>query len=275
MYRLDALADRLTYGSTPAAGGRPESVKNVNVGGVAAALHRGDCLSVLKVLRPGTVDLVLVDLPYGVTQNKWDSVIPLEPLWQQLHRVAKKDASFVFTATQPFTSLLVLSNPDEFRYDLVWEKTICSGQLNVKRQPLRAHESVLVFSRGKPAYNEQRLPGEPYSIKRKAKFEGPGYGAQRDSEKQNDGFRHARSVIRVSNPRIKGGHPTQKPIELMRWLVRTYSNSNAVVLDCCMGAGTTGVAAIEESRNFVGIELEDKYFQMAAERIVQCGPPTS
>ena len=232
-----------------------------------AALYLGECLSVMRALPDNTVDLIAVDLPYGVTQNKWDSVIPLDDMWREFRRIRKPGAATVLTATQPFSSALVMSNPSEFKYDLVWEKTISSGQLNVKHQPLRSHESVLVFCNGRTTYNEQLTRGEPYSIKRKASFEGPGYGAQRASEKANPGFRHARSVLQVPNPRIKGGHPTQKPEDLMRWLIRTYSNPGETVLDCCLGSGTTGVAAILEGRDFVGIELEEKFFYGAARRL--------
>lgn len=240
--------------------------------GNTARLFHGECLTTLSGLPDGSVDLIAADLPYGVTQNSWDSVIPLGLLWPELRRVVKRNGAIVLTATQPFTSLLVASNPKEFKYDLVWEKTISSGQLNVRNQPMRAHETVLVFYRQRPVYNEQLVPGTPYQIKRKATYEGPGYGHQRESEKVNDGFRHARSVLKVSNPRVKGGHPTQKPVELMAWLIKTYSNKNDVVLDCCMGSGTTGVAAIEQGRNFIGIEIEGKYFQKAAERIAKCIP---
>lgn len=234
---------------------------------VEAALYLGEALSVMKRLPDASVDLIAVDLPYGVTQNKWDSVIPLEEMWSEFRRVRKPKGAVVLTATQPFTSALVVSNLKEFKYDIIWEKSICSGQLNVKHQPMRAHESVLVFCEGRTTYNEQLLPGEPYQIKRKAKFEGPGYGAQRESEKANTGYRHAKSVLAISNPRVKGGHPTQKPEDLMRWLIRTYSNPGEVVLDCCLGSGTTGVAALREGRKFIGIELDEVYFQGAAQRI--------
>lgn len=232
-----------------------------------AELYLGECLTILRQLPSESINLIAVDLPYGVTQNKWDSVIPLDEMWAEFRRVRTPHAAVVLTATQPFTSSLVVSNPSEFKYDLVWEKTISSGQLNVKHQPMRAHESILVFCAGKPTYNEQLTPGEPYSIERKKIAEGPGYGAQRESSKENTGFRHARSVIKCSNPRVKGGHPTQKPEELMQWLIRTYSNPGDVVLDCCMGSGTTGVAALRESRRFVGIELDPVYFESAAARI--------
>ena len=151
--------------------------------GRTAELYLGECLSVMKGLPDSSVDLVAADLPYGVTQNSWDSIIPLEALWAEFRRVAKTNAAIVLTATQPFTSLLVLSNPKEFKYDLVWEKTVSSGQLNVGHQPMRSHESVLVFYRKKPTYNEQRLPGLPYQISRKATYEGPGYGAQKKQSK--------------------------------------------------------------------------------------------
>lgn len=240
---------------------------------LSAQLIRGDCLEELPKLPAACVDLVAVDLPYGVSNNKWDVPIPLDRLWEEFLRVTRPNAAFVMTATQPFASLLVMSQPKLFRYDVIWEKTICSGQLNVSRQPLRAHESVLVFSRGKAPYLEQLQEGTPYKIKRKASFEGPGYGQQRESEKINDGFRHARSVLKIGNPRIKGGHPTQKPVELMEWIVKSYSRPGTVVLDCCMGVGTTGVAAINCGRNFIGIELEKKYFDAGVERLRQCHPP--
>jgi len=231
------------------------------------ALKCGDCLELMPLIRKASVDLILCDLPYGVSRNKWDAVIPLDKMWKQYKRILTDKGSIVLTATQPFTSTLVCSNLEMFRYEWIWEKTIGSGQLNIKRQPLRVHESILVFGNGSGVYNEEKLPGKPYSIKRKAKFKGPGYGKQTQSEKTNTGYRHARSILKVPNPRITGGHPTQKPVELFRYLVRVFSNRGDVVLDNCMGSGTTGEAAILEGRSFIGMELNEKYFNHAVARL--------
>ena len=230
-------------------------------------LWQGECIGLMKNIKDKTVDLICVDLPYGVTQNKWDSIIPLDKMWEQFNRVIKDNGAVILTATQPFTSILVMSNLQDFRYDIIWEKTISSGQLNVAHQPLRNHESVLVFYKKKPTYNEQKTLGEPYSINRKADYKDNNYNEQKASSKNNTGYRHAKSVIKASNPRIKGGHPTQKPQELMEQLIKTYSNEGDVVLDCCMGAGTTGAAAGVLKRKFLGIELDPHYFDVSANRI--------
>lgn len=235
-------------------------------------LLQGDCLEKMGEIPDGSINLILADLPYGTTQNKWDAIIPLPEMWIAFNRVLRRDGIVVLTAAQPFTSKLVMSNLNHFKYEVIWEKTVGSGQLNIKRQPLRVHESILVFFIKSDTYNEQKTLGIPYAIKRKVTSKGEGYGLQTDSEKVNDGFRHARSILKVSNPRIKGGHPTQKPLELMRNLVETYSNEGDVVLDCCMGSGTTGVAALSCGRQFIGIELNAEYFHIAKERIAnECG----
>lgn len=229
-------------------------------------LINGDCLDSLARLPTNSIDCVITDLPYGTTQNKWDTVIPLDPLWRELHRVCKENGAIVLTATQPFTSLLVASNINNFKYEIIWEKTVASGQLNVKYQPLRSHESVLVFYKKRGTYNEQKTKGTPYEIDRKVTFEGEGYGKQKDSKKINDGYRHAKSVIKVPNPRIKGGHPTQKPVALMEHLIKMFSNEGDLILDCTMGSGTTGVASQNLNRLFIGIERDTKYFEMAKSR---------
>jgi site-specific DNA-methyltransferase (adenine-specific) len=229
-------------------------------------LYRGDCLDVLPLLEGNTVDLIVVDLPYGTTQNKWDVIIPFEPMWCCIKHVLKSNGTMVCTAAQPFTSQLILSNPDWFKYDLVWEKTIGSGQLNINRQPLRLHESIVVFYDKFGTYNEQKTKGEPYHIDRRTSgFEG-NYGKQRDHTKVNDGFRHARSVIKISNPRIKNGHKTEKPIELMEHIIKTYSNEGDTVLDFTMGRGTTGIACVKLKRNFIGIELSMEWYERTLER---------
>lgn len=232
-------------------------------------ISNDNCLIDMRSIPDGYVNLIATDLPYGVSQNKWDSILPLDEMWSLFKRIIKPNGVIALTATQPFASKLIMSNMDWFKYDLIWEKTICSGQLNVKKQPMRAHETILIFYNEVPTYNEQKTKGEPYKIKRKVSFDGPGYGKQKNSEKVNDGFRHAKSVIKISNPRIKGGHPTQKPVELMEYIINTYSNPNDIVLDCCMGSGTTGIAAINTERAFIGIELDKTYFEIAKNRIIE------
>jgi site-specific DNA-methyltransferase (adenine-specific) len=227
----------------------------------------GDCLIHLKNIQNKSVHFICVDLPYGTSQNKWDEIIPFDKMWSEINRIIKDNGVVIFTAAQPFTSKLIMSNIKDFKYEIIWEKTIGSGQLNIKRRPLRVHESILVFYKEFGTYNEQKTYGKPYEINRKITFKGEGYGKQQNSSKKNDGFRHAKSVIKFSNPRIKGGHPTQKPVELMENLIKTFSNKGDVVLDFCMGSGTTGVAAVNLKRNFIGIELDKNYFDIAEIRI--------
>lgn len=228
-----------------------------------------DAFKLLDEQAEHSVELICVDLPYGTTQNKWDSVLPFKEMWEKFYRVLKPTGVIVLTASQPFTSLLVASNIDGFKYEIIWEKTVGSGQLNIKRQPLKVHESILVFhSSSKSTYNEQKTTGaKPYSITRKnAKSEGC-YGKQESSSKVSSGERHAKSVIKISNPRIKGGHPTQKPTELMEYIIKTFSNRGDTVLDCCSGSGSTGEAALLTGRNFIGSELDKEYFKKANTRL--------
>lgn len=244
-----------------------QAVAEFSAGWSNQLLIQGDCLEQMKLLPEKSVHLIATDLPYGTTQNKWDVVIPFEPLWAQYKRVLVERGVIALTSAQPFTSMLVMSNLKMYKYDLVWEKTVSSGQLNVKRQPLRNHESILIFYDKPGTYNEQKTEGLPYSIKRKVTFKGEGYGKQKDSAKQNDGFRHAKSVIQIPNPRIKSGHPTEKPVALMEHLVKTYSNENDVVLDSCMGFGSTGIACKNLNRRFIGIELNADSFSIAKKKL--------
>tara|TARA_Y100001970_G_scaffold193518_1_gene235159 strand:- start:545 stop:1267 length:723 start_codon:yes stop_codon:yes gene_type:complete len=225
-------------------------------------LIRDNCLNQMKNIKERSIDCILTDLPYGITKNEWDIEIDLKLLWENFNNILKPNGIIILTAVQPFTSKLVISNQKMFKYEIIWEKTIGSGQLNIKHQPLRVHESILIFYNKRGTYNEQLTEGKPYSINRN-KVKGSGYNKQTSSNKQNDGYRHAKSVIKISNPRIKDGHPTQKPIELLEYLVKTYTNENDTVLDCCMGSGSTGVACINLNRNFIGIELNNEYFEKA------------
>lgn len=228
---------------------------------------QGDSIEEMKKIPTGSVDMILCDLPYGTTRNKWDSVIPLEDLWEQYERIIKPNGAIVLTAVQIFASQLIMSNTKLFKYDLVWKKTIASGQLNVNRQPLRTHENILIFYKKQPTYNQQMTKGKPYVMNRKATYKGEGYNKQTDSYKENTGFRHPTSVLEFSNPRIKGGHPTQKPVDLFEWLIKTYTNKGQVVLDNTIGSGTTAVACINTGRDYIGIELDKKYCNMCKKRI--------
>jgi site-specific DNA-methyltransferase (adenine-specific) len=228
---------------------------------------KGDCLKLMKKIPDKSVDMILCDLPYGTTKNKWDSIIDLDELWEQYERIIKNNGAIVLTAVQIFASMLVMSRPDLFKYDLMWKKTIASGQLNVNRMPLRLHEHILIFYKKQPTYNQQFTEGKPYVMNRKANYKGEGYNKQRDSFKKNTGFRHPTSVLEFSNPRIKNGHPTQKPVELFEWLIKTYTNKGDIILDNCIGSGTTAIACINTKRNFIGIELSKKYCEMTKKRI--------
>lgn len=231
-------------------------------------IHTGDCLDLLPSLPDGSVDLILADLPYGTTRNRWDSVIDLPSLWAQYTRVIKPNGAIVLTAAQPFTSVLTVSNLRWFKYEWIWSKTIGSGQLNAKRQPLRTHESVLVFYNKQPTYNAQMTEGAPYRARRAgSSWAGRGYNDQRDHEVHNTGTRVPKSVLHVPNPRIRGGHPTQKPVPLFEYLIRTYTNPGEVVLDNVVGSGTTAVAALRTGRAFIGMELDPDYVTMARARV--------
>jgi len=227
----------------------------------------GDCLKEMKKIEDKKIDFIFADLPYGITKNSWDSVIPLDELWKCFYEIIKEDGVIVLTASQPFTSLLVMSNMKMFKYEIIWEKTIGSGQMNIKHRPLKVHESILVFYDKKKTYNEQKTLGDPYIIKRNLEKYGGNYNKQMNHEKKNNGFRHAKSVIKISNPRIKNGHPTQKPLELMEYIIKTFSNKGDIVLDPCMGSGSTGIAAIKNERQFIGIEQDKKYFLIAEQQL--------
>lgn len=230
--------------------------------------YLGNCIDEMKKINDKSVDLIATDLPYGTTKNKWDVIIPFEEMWREFGRICKDNANMVFTASQPFTSLLVSSNIKNFKYEIIWNKTLGSGQLNINRQPLKIHESILVFYRQFGTYNEQKTIGTPYKITRKLnKYGTSNYNTQEDHTCVNNGERRAKSVITIPNPRIKGGHPTQKPVELMDYIIKTYSNEGDVVLDPTMGTGTTGVSAVKNKRSFIGIEKDEKYFSVAQERI--------
>lgn len=236
-------------------------------------LMQGDCLERMKEIPDGSVDLILADLPYGTTMCAWDSLIDLDKLWIEYLRVAKENAAIVLTAAQPFTSQLVMSKPDLFRYDWVWEKGNATGFFNAKLMPLRAHESVLVFYRKLPTYNPQKTTGHPLKTAKKKVVTSECYGKDISLPSYSSTDRYPRSVQFFKSDKQKANyHPTQKPVDLMRYLINTYSNAGDTVLDNCMGSGTTGFAATSIGRKFIGIELRQDYFDIAKQRIVVTNP---
>jgi len=230
-------------------------------------LMQGDCLERMKEIPDGSVDMILCDLPYGTTACKWDTVIPFEPLWAQYKRVIKKNGAIVLFGSQPFTSALVMSNPKDFRYSMVWDKKGTTGFQTAKIMPLRRHEDVVVFYQSKPTYNPaMETRGAPRK-KGGSKVDNGCYGELRSAESFNNVY-YPTSVIEISNASKKGlVHPTQKPVALMEYLIRTYTQEGETVLDNCMGSGTTGVACVNTNRNFIGIEKDEKYFEIARVRI--------
>jgi len=239
-------------------------------GGLPAAscsLFLGDCLERMAEIPDGSVDMVLCDLPYGTTACKWDSVIPFEPLWEQYRRIAKKNAAIVLTASQPFTTALIASNMKMFKYCWVWDKKIPSGMSYARFQPMRQHEDVVVFYDGKTTYNAQKtLRDKP--------IKGGGMSKGETTNNQNlealkNTYTHKNPTTLISFDKVRRGsvHPTQKPVALMEYMIRTYTNEGDTVLDNCMGSGTTGVACVNTGRRFIGIERDEEYFRGASERI--------
>lgn len=229
-------------------------------------LYKGDCLEVMKDIPDKSIDLILCDLPYGTTACKWDIVIPFELLWEQYNRIIKDNGAVVLFGSEPFSTLLRMSNIKNFKYDWIWEKEQGANFMICKYQPYKVHEIISVFSKNKHMYIPQMTRGKPY-ISRK----GTSGDITRNVVKvqtKNNGTRYPRSVQRFSTDKAKGSlHPTQKPVALLEYLIKTYSNEGDIVLDNCMGSGSTGVAAVNTNRNFIGIELDDKYFEIAKTRI--------
>ena len=231
----------------------------------------GDCLEVMLELLEGQVDMVLTDPPYGTTACKWDAVIPFEPMWAGIRHCLKSNGAAVLTASQPFTSALVMSNPTAFHQSLVWSKNKPSGHLNAKRRHLTGHEDILVFCDGTPMFNPQLWQSRPSNKATRTKFT-PVYGSQISTTYEGGQTdRYPTTVLSfsvVNNDSSGDGryHPTQKPVALMEYLIRTYTNEGDTVLDFTMGSGTTGIACQNTGRKFIGIEKDDAYFQVAVER---------
>ena len=241
----------------------------ISIGNGQIAL--GDCLDVMRSVPSASVDMILCDLPYGTTQNKWDSVIPFEPLWSEYWRITKPNAAVVLTAQCPFDKALGASQLRYLKYEWIWEKGRATGHLNVKKQPMKAHENVMIFYREQCTYNPQMIEGEKYHV--------GGGSSKKDNYgdfgtiRENDGsMRYPRSIQQFAHQ--SGFHPTQKPVALMEYLIRTYTNEGDTVLDFTMGSGSTLVAAVNTNRNGVGIELREDYYNIAQRRVQEAQAQT-
>jgi len=228
-------------------------------------IYNEDCLEGMKRVPDKSVDMILCDLPYGTTRNKWDSIIPLEPLWEQYERVIKDNGAIVLTAQTPFDKVLGVSNLKLLKYEWIWEKNKATGHLNAKKMPMKAHENVLVFYKKLPSYIPQGLVKKSIATVRKASDNGSNYGKS-DKEAIQEYENYPRDILQFPSD-TNTTHPTQKPVALFEYLIRTYTNENETILDNCMGSGTTAIACINTSRKFIGFELDETYFNLANERI--------
>ena len=242
-------------------------------------LRCGDCLELMKDIPDGSVDLVLTDPPYGTTNCRWDTIIPFDPMWEQMKRIIKPNGAICLFGGEPFSSALRMSNIKNFKYDWYWQKTTPTGFLNAKKQPLRNIETISVFYSKQPIYNPQKTHGH----KRKVSLAKHKQNCKK-SEEYNDydlasydsTDRYPTQILRFKTDRQKSAlHPTQKPVDLLEYLIRTYTNEGETVLDFTMGSGSTGVACVNTNRNFIGIELDEGYFQIAKQRIENCNKKDS
>ncbi|GLI82534.1 methyltransferase [Rossellomorea marisflavi] len=233
------------------------------------SIYNEECLSGMAKIQNKSIDMILCDLPYGVTnQNKWDQIIPFDKLWEQYNRIIKDNGAIVLTAVKPFSAMLIMSNPKMYRYDIIWKKNKSTGFLNAKKMPLRSHEEILVFYKKLPTYNPQKTEGhKPANTYTKNTSDGSNYGRTKTGISgggQTD--RYPTSIIDIkvmNNDDPDKWHPTQKPVELFEWLIKTYTDEGDLVLDNCMGSGTTALACINTGRNFIGFELDTEYHNRA------------
>jgi len=226
-----------------------------------------DCLEGMKYIDDKSIDMILCDLPYGTTACKWDVIIPFEPLWEQYERIIKDNGAIVLTASQPFTTKLINSNIEMFKYNLVWEKPQGVDPFMAKKRPLNNIEDIVIFYKRQPTYNPQYEKGKPYKITRDKKPRNYEITdtVMKETTTVNDGYRLPKRIIRIKQER--GLHPTQKPVPLFEYLIKTYTNEGEIVLDNCIGSGTTAIACINTNRNYIGFELDKKYYEIAKNRI--------
>ena len=237
-----------------------------------ATLYEGECLALMAKLPDASVDMILCDLPYGTTACKWDTVIPFEPLWAQYRRVAKRNAAIVLTASQPFTTALIASNMREFRYCWVWDKKVGRGHLVAKKRPMARHEDVAVFYRAAPSYRPQMVmkakPEKGGAVERSRTTICGGVTTGDRNATVVRTHSYPQTILSIGSESNKGkSHPTQKPVALMEYLIRTYTREGETVLDNCMGSGTTGVACVNTGRQFIGIERDETYFNTSCGRM--------
>jgi len=228
-------------------------------------LHNGDCLQVMPSIPSGSIDAIITDLPYGTTACAWDEVIPFADMWKEVKRVLKSDGVFVTTASQPFTSALIMSNPSWFKYEWIWDKRLAGNAMNSNYQPLKIHENIVVFSAKGHTYNPQMRRGRLRTKLTNTTWKST-FGTQQSAATKNDIYKPT-SILDFSVPRVGREHPTQKSVDLFRYLIRTYSNEGETILDFCMGIGTTIEAAEIEGRNSIGIEREREYFLIAESNV--------
>jgi site-specific DNA-methyltransferase (adenine-specific) len=239
-------------------------------------LYQGDCLEIMKQISDKSIDMILCDLPYGTTACKWDTIIPFETLWNEYNRIIKDNGAICLFGAEPFSSKLRVSNLQDYKYDWIWRKPRGTGYLNAKKQPLRDVENISVFYKKQCVYNPQFTKGEPYStlkggkISRVSKSGETTYGKYMigaEFRNDNSGFRYPKQVIEFGVVERNTVHPTQKPVPLLEYLIKTYTNESDTVLDNCMGSGSTGIACLNTGRNFIGIEMDNDYFSSAKKRI--------
>ncbi|HPL94889.1 MAG TPA: site-specific DNA-methyltransferase [Paludibacteraceae bacterium] len=240
-------------------------------------IHQGDCLELMPLIPDKSIDMILCDLPYGTTLCKWDTVIPFENLWNNYKRIIKNNGAIVLNCQQPFTSFLIVSGIDIFRYTWCWDKNYHPNYMNANKMHTKAFEDIAVFYKRQPTYNPQKFQGKPYIDTRKPKnrivsevYGDIPYGIGKDV---SDGMRTPNGIIKISGRSNKNVHPTQKPVELFEYLIKTYTNENELVLDNCIGSGTTAIACINTNRHFIGIEKEQKYVDIANKRIKEMPIP--
>ena len=232
-------------------------------------LYQGDCLEVMdRLIEEGIkVNMVLTDPPFGTTRNKWDSIIPLDEMWKRLDKLIKPNGAIILFAQTPFDKVLGASNLKMLRYEWIWNKKLGTGHLNAKKMPMKQHENILVFYKKLPTYNPQMREGQPYH-KTPSSTTSSNYGKQIAMGGTSNGERYPISILEFSNAnRNNRLHPTQKPVDLLEYLIKTYTNKGELVLDFVMGSGSTGVAALNINRRFIGIELDRNYFNIAKQRI--------
>ena len=229
-------------------------------------LMQGDCLKLMKDIPDESIDMILCDLPYGTTKNKWDSIIPFDLLWGGYKRIIKDNGVVALFCDGLFMCNLILSNQKMWRYNLIWNKQRGCDFLNANIKPLKSHEEIAIFYKNKPVYNKQYWYSKPYEkVKNGSLSNNYGFRKQAYSE-SIDGKRNPLSILSFSRDGNRL-HPTQKPVALLEYLIKTYTNENDIVLDNCMGSGSTGIACINTNRNFIGIELDENYFKIAQDRI--------